>query len=164
MPTPLFPFTWQYNNQPIEILAENVAGVIVNNIKVIPVVNDNQNGFIDSTLTDDAVSLRSRYLAAPNNYEDKGFKLDYVGNKYNFGDYTGVNNKSTLSVNDAAQTVRMISKSGAGPATTFFGLDGLNNTLEAEAALTATTAGSAAAKFLKIKVGTTDYKIQLLDA
>lgn len=24
MPTPLFPFTWQYNNQPIEVLANNV--------------------------------------------------------------------------------------------------------------------------------------------
>lgn len=164
MPIPLFPFTWQYNNQPIEVLAENIAGVIVNDPKVIPVVNDNANGFVNSTLTDDAVSLRSRYLSAPGVYEDKGFKLDYVGNKFNFGDYGATNNKSTLSINDALQTVRFISKSGAGPATTFFGLDGANNTLEAEDALIATTAGSAAAKFLKIKVGTTSYKIQLLDA
>lgn len=37
MPTPLFPYTWQYNNQPIEVLAEDVANIfIANNISVLP--------------------------------------------------------------------------------------------------------------------------------
>ena len=37
MPTPLFPYTWQYNNQPIEVLAEEVANIFVtNNISVLP--------------------------------------------------------------------------------------------------------------------------------
>lgn len=162
MPVPLFPFVWQYNNQPIEVLAENIASVVVNSSKVIPVVNDNENGFVDSTLTDDAVSLRTRYLASPNTYEDKGLKLDYAGDKYNFGDYGATGNKSTLSINDGLQTVKLISKSGAGPAVTTFGLDGLNNTLTAESALTTTTAGAAAAKFIKISVDGVPYKIQLL--
>lgn len=169
MPAPLFPFTWQYNNQPIEVLAENIAQFVTNpTAKVIPVCSDttvtSAAKFIDSSLWDDAVSLRTVYTAGPGNLLGKGFKLDYVGNKFTFGDYNATNNSTTLSINDALQTARMISKSGAGPATTFFGLDGLNATLEAEDALTATTAGSAAAKFLKIKVGTTAYKIQLLDA
>lgn len=163
MPTPLFPFVWQYSNQPIEVLAEDVASVIVNTIKVIPVVNDNANGFIDSTLTDDAVSLRTRYLAGPNVYEDKGLKLDYVGGKYTFGDYTTADNGSRLAINDAVQTLQMITKSGAGPAVTFFGLDGLNATLLADSALTAATAGAAAALFLKVDIAGVPYKIQLLN-
>lgn len=160
MPTPLFPFTWQYNNQPIEILAENIAGLVVNTDKFVP-VSDGLT-FQDSTLVDDAVSLRTRYLVSPGTYEDKGFKLEYAGGKYNFGDYNAEGNSSTLSINDSVQTVKLISQSGAGPAVTYFGLDGLNSTLIAEDAITATTAGSAAAKFLKIKVGSVDYKIQLL--
>lgn len=160
MPTPLFPFTWQYNNQPIEVLAENIAGLVVNTDKFVPVSNG--LSFEDSTLVDDAVSLRTRYLVSPGTYEDKGLKLDYVGGKYALGDYTTADNGSTLSINDAVQTVQMITKSGAGPAVTYFGLDGANATVIADDSLTATTAGSAAAKFLKIKVGATSYKIQLL--
>ena len=163
MPTPLFPFVWQYSNQPIEVLAEDVASVIVNTIKVIPVVNDNANGFIDSTLTDDAVSLRTRYLASPNVYEGKGFKLEYASGKYAFGDYDGDGNNTAVNVTDATQRVRFISKSGAGPAVTFFGLDGLNATLIADSALTAATAGAAAALFLKVDIAGVPYKIQLLN-
>jgi len=37
MPTPLFPYTWQYNNQPIEILTQDVANILIdNNISVLP--------------------------------------------------------------------------------------------------------------------------------
>jgi hypothetical protein len=160
MPTPLFPFTWQYNNQPIEVLADNIAEVIVNTSKVIP-VSDGLT-FVDSTLTDTGASLQTTYLSAPNTYEEKGFILDYAGGKYKFGDYAADDNGSTLDINDGAQILRMITKSGAGPAVTYFALDGLNNTLTADDSLTATTAGAAAAKFLKIKIGATDYKIQLL--
>ena len=145
MPTPLFPFTWQYNNQPIEVLAENIAGLVVNTDKFIP-VSDGLT-FQDSTLVDDAVSLRTRYLVSPGTYEDKGFKLEYTSGKYSFGDYDAIGNGTVVTVNDTTQTVRFSSQSGAGPAVTYFGLDGLNNTLIAEDAITATTAGSAAAKF-----------------
>ena len=37
MSTPLFPYTWQYNNQPIEVLTENIANILINNnISVLP--------------------------------------------------------------------------------------------------------------------------------
>lgn len=157
---PLFPFTWQYNNQPIDVLAENIAELVVNTSKVIP-VSDGLT-FQDSTLTDDGASLRTTYLSSPNTYEEKGLKLNYAGGKYSFGDYSIADNGSVLDINDGVQTIKMITKSGAGPAVTYFALDGLNNTLTADDSLTATTAGAAAAKFLKIKIGATDYKIQLL--
>ena len=156
MPTPLFPFTWQYNNQPIEVLAENIASVVVNSSKVIPVVNNNENGFIDSTLTDDGVSLRTRYLASPNTYEDKGFSLGYAGNKYEFGDYDGANNGTVVAVNDALQ------KASLEADTVVLGIDGAVGTLVADGVSSA-TAGAAAALFLKVTVDSVDYKIQLLN-
>jgi hypothetical protein len=158
---PLFPFVWQYNNQPIDVLAENVSELIVNTSKVIPVSDGLK--FIDSTLTDTGASLQTTYLSAPNTYDEKGLKLIYASGKYSLGDYASVDNGSTLVINDAIQNLRLISQSGAGPAVTYFGLSGLNNTLEADDFLTTTTAGAAAAKFLKIKIGATDYKIQLLN-
>jgi hypothetical protein len=37
MPSPLFPYTWEYNNQPIEVLAQNIANILVSyNISVLP--------------------------------------------------------------------------------------------------------------------------------
>jgi len=158
MPTPLFPFTWQYNNQPIEVLAENIASVVVNSSKVIPVVNNNANGFVDSTLTDDAVSLKTRYLASPNTYEDKGFSLNYAGDKYVFGDYDGANNGTVVSVNDVLEKAALENASGA----VALGIDGANATLVADG-VSAATAGAAAALFLKITVDSVDYKIQLLN-
>jgi len=158
MPIPLFPFTWQYNNQPIEVLAENIASVVVNSSKVIPVVNDNANGFVDSTLTDDAVSLRTRYLASPNTYEDKGFSLNYAGNKYAFGDYDGANNGTVVAVNDALEKATL-EASNAGVT---LGINGADGTLVADG-VSAATAGAAAALFLKVTVDSVDYKIQLLN-
>ena len=156
MPVPLFPFTWQYNNQPIEVLAENIASVVVNSSKVIPVVNNNENGFVDSTLTDDAVSLRTRYLASPNTYEDKGFKLNYAGDKYQFGDYDGANNGTVVAVNDALQKATLEADG------VVLGIDGAVGTLVADG-VSAATAGAAAALFLKVTVDSVDYKIQLLN-
>lgn len=156
MPVPLFPFTWQYNNQPIEVLAENIASVVVNSSKVIPVVNNNANGFVDSTLTDDAVSLRTRYLTAPNTYEDKGFKLNYAGDKYQFGDYDGANNGTVVAVNDSLKRAGL---EGNGVA---LGIDGIAGKLLIDG-VTAATAGAAAALFLQVTVDSVDYKIQLLN-
>ena len=156
MPTPLFPFVWQYSNQTIETLAEDVASVVVNSSKVIPVVNNNENGFVDSTLTDDAVSLRTRYLASLNTYEDKGFSLNYAGNKYAFGDYDGANNNTVVSVNDALQKATLEADG------VVLGIDGAVGTLVIDG-VTDTTAGAAAALFLKVTVHSVDYKIQLLN-
>ena len=37
MPIPLFPYTWQYNNQPIDVLTQDIANILVDNgISVLP--------------------------------------------------------------------------------------------------------------------------------
>lgn len=167
MPNPLFPFTWQYNNQPIEVLAATISEFVTNpTSKVIPVCADTANAgageFVDSTLTDDGVSLRTIYTVSPGVQEDQGFKADYVGRKYNVGEF-GLNyNGTTLSINDATGTTRFTSEFNG--TAEYFGVDFDNEWLEATDGLTDTTAGSAAAKFLKVRVGSTTYKIQLLDA
>jgi hypothetical protein len=167
MPNPLFPFTWQYNNQPIEVLAATVAEFVTNpTSKVIPVCADTANTgageFIDSTLTDDAVSLRTVYTVSPGVQQEQGLKLDYVGQKYNVGDFDAIYNGTNLAINDAAGTARLGSVFNS--SLEYFGVDFDNEWLEATDGLTATTAGAAAARFIKIRIGSTNYKIQLLNA
>lgn len=152
MPTPLFPFTWQYNNQPIEILAENVAGVIANTDKFVPVSNG--VGFVDSTLTDDGTLFRTQYQGYPT-----GISMNYLQRKYSLGD--SLTNSTKVTINDPLGTAVLTSSLGG--TVKSFGVDADSNTLTA-VGVTATTAGSAAAMFLKINVDGTDYKIQLLDA
>jgi hypothetical protein len=43
MPTPLFPYTWQYNNQSIEVLASNVN-------LLLPACNDSNKYSTEVTL------------------------------------------------------------------------------------------------------------------
>lgn len=167
MPNPLFPFTWQYNNQPIEVLAATISEFVTNpSSKVIPVCADTANAgageFIDSSLVDDGVSLRTIYTVSPGVQEQQGFKTDYAGRKYNFGDYDTVNNGTNLAINDGTGTARLLSVFNS--SLEYFGADFDNEWLEATDGFTTTTAGAAAAKFIKVRVGSTNYKIQLLNA
>ena len=164
MPAPLFSFVWQYSNQPIDVLANDVAQYVTNpTAKVLPVCADTASTsagqFIDSSLWDDGVSLKTVYTAGPGSLEQLGFKLDYVGHKYSFGDYAGAYNGSSIVIQDSLGTIRMSTNIGSAA---YFGIDGQNDTLEA-VGVSATTAGAAAAKFLKVKVDNVDYKIQLLN-
>lgn len=160
MPNPLFPFTWQYNNQPIEVLAATISEFVTNpTSKVIPVCADTANTgageFVDSTLWDTGAALATRYTNA-GLLENKGLELNYLGKKYTMGDYSGTDSGTTVSINDSP-SVRSARFSAAN---TEFGIDDVNDTLFTTG-MTATTAGSAAPLFLKINVDSVDYKIQL---
>jgi hypothetical protein len=162
MPNPLFPYVWSYNNQTVDVLANDITEYVVNpSPKVIPVCGAGE--FVDSTLWDDSQSVRTRYQITPSFLEDKGFYLDYATNKYRFGDYDGLYNNSTLLINDTSKTLRLSTNSGVPGGVSYFGVNGVLNSLEVTNSLTATTAGPVAAKFIKIDVGGTPYKIQLLD-
>jgi hypothetical protein len=160
---PLFPFVWQYSNQPIDVLAADVAGLVINTDKYVP-VSDGVT-FQDSTLVDDGVSLETRYTQSPTNILGRGFQLNYATNKYFFGDYDGTNNNTTIVINDtnSEKTLRLITNSGVPGGVSYFGINGVLNSLEVTDSVTAVTAGAAAAKFLKIMVGATPYRIQLLN-
>ncbi len=158
---PLFPFVWQYSNQPIEVLADNIVESIVNSGKVIPVSDGLK--FIDSSLWDDSVSLRTRYQVTPSFLEDKGFYLDYANSRYMFGDYDDSGNNSFLVIDDPGKTLRLWTNSGVPGGVSYFGINGVLNSLEVTDSLTTTTAGAAAAKFIKVDIGPNSYKIQLLN-
>lgn len=165
MPAPLFPFTWQYNNQPIEVLANDISQFVTNpTAKVIPVCSDTAataaGEFIDSTLWDDGTSLRTVYTAGPGNLEEQGFSLDYVGRKYSFGDHGQVYNGTNLSINDVAGTARFVSIFNA--SSEFFGADFDNEWVDLSDGFTEATAGASASKFIKVRIGSTTYKIELL--
>lgn len=165
MPAPLFQFVWQYSNQPIEVLANDISQYVTNpTSKVIPVCADTSSTaageFIDSTLTDDGVSLRTLYTAAPGVLEQQGLKLDYVGHKYNLGDPDQLYNGTNLSINDAAGITRFISQYNS--STEFFGADFNNEWVDLTDGFTEATAGASASKFIKVRIGSTTYKIELL--
>jgi len=151
MPTPLFPFTWQYNNQPIEVLADNIAGLVVNTNKFVPVSDGNT--FQDSTLTDDGVLFRTQYQGYPT-----GISMNYLQRKYSLGD--GLVNNTKVTINDPLGTATLITQDGG--TVKSWGIDGANECLTV-VGVTDTTAGAAAAMFLKINVDSVDYKIQLLN-
>jgi hypothetical protein len=149
---PLFPYVWQYSNQTIDVLANDVSGLIVNTDKFIPVSNG--TSFVDSTLLDDGVSVRAQYLGEP-----IGMDMHYLTGKYQFG-AMATGNSTNVAINDGAGAAYMTTDYGG--TVKSIGVDGVNETLTA-VGVAATTAGAAAAKFLKIKVDGTDYKIQLLN-
>ncbi len=158
---PLFPYVWSYNNQPIEVLANEITQYAVNpSPKVIPVCGAGE--FVDSTLWDDSQSLRTRYQITPSFLVDRGFHLDYANSKYMFGDYDGSGNNSFLVIDDPGKTLRLWTNSGVPGGVSWFGINGVLNSLEVTDSLTTTTAGAAAAKFIKVDVGGNPYKIQLL--
>jgi hypothetical protein len=164
MPAPLFPIVWQYSNQPIEVLANDVSQYVTNpTAKVIPVCADTSvtsaAQFIDSTLTDDAVSLRTVYTSSPGVQEEQGLKLDYVGQKYNVGDFDANYNGTNLAINDVVGTARLGSVFNS--SLEFFGADFNNEWVDITDGFTETTAGAAAAKFIKVRIGSTTYKLQL---
>jgi Fe-S cluster assembly iron-binding protein IscA len=159
---PLFPFVWQYNNQPIDVLADNVSELIVNTGKFIPLSDGLQ--FIDSTIRQDTLQnkLETVVIDPILGATLKGMKLDYANDKYYLGDYDGANNNSSFIVNDPTHKVSMITNRASAPGVAMFRLDGVTDSLEIQGC-TATTAGAPIPNlFIKVVVGSTLYKIQLL--
>jgi hypothetical protein len=160
---PLFPFTWQYSNQPIDVLAENIAELVVNSGKYIPLSDGVK--FIDSTIIQDTLQNKLETAVIDpisGNATLKGIKLDYAGDKYSLGDYVGANNSSCFIVNDPTYKVSMITNRASSPGIAMFRLDGVAESLEVQGC-TATTAGAPIPNlFIKVVVGSTQYKLQLL--
>jgi hypothetical protein len=154
-----------YNNQPIEVLAATISEFVTNpSSKVIPVCADTANTgageFIDSTLTDDGVSLRTIYTVSPGVQEQQGFNLDYVGHKYQFGEVDATYNGTILQINDVTGTARLSSVFNG--SLEWFGANFDSEWIDLTDGFTEATAGASASKFIKVRIGSTTYKIELL--
>lgn len=91
MPAPLFPYVWQYNNQPIEVLAQEIVNIVsgsgsgpVNTANYIPVSNGLtfQDSVINTVDIGNNPVLETLFPV----YGSKGFLIQPVVDRYTFGE------------------------------------------------------------------------------
>ena len=164
MPAPLFQYVWQYNNQPIEVLAQDIVNIIsgsgsgpVNTANYIPVSNGLT--FQDSILnTVDGGNNPILETLFPT-YGSKGFLLQPVIDRFTFGecDPAAIGFAGKLVVDNSIGLTALFIE---GTNTYAIGLDNDGIILNGDASL---TAGSASGSYLEVKVNGTPYKLQLLN-
>ena len=164
MPTPLFQYTWQYNNQPIDVLAQDILTIITNGNTPGPVNTANyipvSNGltFVDSVInTQDAFNnptLVTEFASAPM----EGIELFPLTRRYSLGSF------STTSSGDGLIYVQNDPIFGSRASIAITG--GHSITVDDKLnfnGLIVNTAGSASGWYLDIRVNGTDYKLALLN-
>ena len=150
---PLFSFVWEYNNQPIQVLAADIAALSVNTAGFIPVSAG--TSFVDSPL-----EMRPDGLFGVFNGIDTGMYIDIANNQYMFGDDTGAIT-SRLIINGDIATAQLQAGNGINP-NVFFGVDGINKFLTCNG-VSDTVAGVASGQYIKIEVDGILYNIELLN-
>ena len=163
MPAPLFPYTWQYSNQPIEVLAQEIVNIVsgsgtgpVNTANYIPVSNGLT--FQDSVINTVDIGNNQVLETVFPVYGSKGFLIQPVIDRYTFGecDPTALGFAGKVII-DNSNSFAVISAEGTN--TYAIGLDNDGIVLNGDIAV---TAGAASGFYLKIKVNNIDYKIDLL--
>lgn len=153
---PLFSFVWEYNNQPIQVLAADIAALSVNNPDFIPVSTG--NNFIDSPLKVELAAGQPVLTSYRNGLWD-GIRIAPA--KYEFG---------ALQVGAGAGNVTRVRVDDLGAQATFtasypnfvqFGVSAVSQAILADG-IDTTTAGASAGKYLRVRIGNTDYKLELL--
>ena len=162
---PLFPFVWQYNNQPIEVLAADIASLIPSNINTadyIPVSDGTT--FIDSPLKAVPLTPTISLLVSEYNGIWDGIKIGPA--KYAFGAIgvgAGAGNNTILDVDDIAATVVMKTSYPPGPSGgTYLGVGGGSGAILARGLDTAVPAGVSSGLYLRVQIANTMYKLELL--
>lgn len=164
MPTPLFQYTWQYNNQPIEVLAQDIVNIIsgsgsgpVNTANYIPVSNGLT--FDNSSLaTDDGFGN----LVLQTNFPTVGNVglglLPYI-ERYYLGTYdpSAPGYAGHVLVDNSFGSVGMYIN---GLNSYSIGLDNLGLQVNVDTSL---TAGTSSGSYLTLKVNGNDYKLELLN-
>jgi hypothetical protein len=164
MSAPLFPFVWQYNNQPIEQLAQDIVNVLggsgngpVNTANYIPVSNGLT--FEDSILNTVDIGLNPVLETIFPTFGSKGFLLQPTIDRYTFGECdpaaTGFAGKLVID-----NTLEYIVLAGEGTNSYSLGVsqDGLVFNGEVSS-----TAGTSSGVYLNVKVNGVDYKLELLN-
>jgi len=164
MPAPLFQYVWQYNNQPIEVLAQDIVNVIaqsgngpVNTANYIPVSNGLT--FDDSVLNTVDVGLNPVLETIFPTFGSKGFLLQPIIDRYTFGecDPAALGFAGKLTVNNDTGNVGV---SIQGTNSYFLGVDNDGLVFDGEGAI---TAGTSSGVYLQVKVGGNLYKLDLLN-
>jgi len=153
---PLFPFVWQYNNQPIEVLAADIAELSVNTVEYIPVSTG--TSLTDSPFKVELVAGQTVVTSYRNGLWDG---IQIAPAKYEFGALqvgAGAGNVTRVKVDDLGSQATF---TASNPNFVQFGVSGVLQAIIADGVDT-TTAGASAGKYLRVRIGNTDYKLELL--
>jgi hypothetical protein len=153
---PLFPFVWQYSNQPIEQLAADIAELSVNTAEYIPVSTG--TSLTDSPLKVELVAGQTVLTSYRNGLWDG---IQIAPAKYEFGALqvgAGAGNVTRLRIDDLGAAAAF---SASYPNFVQFGVNGVSQAIIADG-LDTTTAGATSGKYLRVKIGNTNYKVELL--
>lgn len=97
---PLFPFVWQYNNQPIEVLAADVAEIVINDANYVPVSTGTT--FENSPIFSNGSVMRSTFGGTL-----EGFNIDTFNNVYKYGALEGATNATNVEISDATGDAKL---------------------------------------------------------
>lgn len=164
-------------------LSDNFAkGVqVVDQYPTLQVIIGDRDGDNPGNLTYLDVNDGNQIINTYHQGNEKGLKLDLGNDNYLFGDYQSVTNGVYFQADNDIGIARIFSGGGyfnfeADAVTTrigdiggtnngtTFGVDDQNETLSGTTNLLSGTAGGNSGQHLKIKIGTTQYKISLLNA
>jgi hypothetical protein len=150
---PLFPFVWQYSNQPIEQLAADVAEVVINDANYIPISSGTT--FENSPIFSNGSVMRSVFGGTL-----EGFVIDASNNQYKFGALEGATNTTNVEIVDNIADAKLTSL-WQGTFETTWGIRGDTRTLYTNGTsinLGTTTLSTLA---LKVRVDGVNYRIPL---
>jgi hypothetical protein len=166
MPAPLFQYVWQYNNQPIEQLAQDIVNVLsangntgpVNTANYIPVSNGLT--FDDSWLLTKDIGNNNCLATEFPTYGQVGINISPVLGQYSFGSYgpnfTGLFGRLLLDENN--NYIGLFYNGGLND----YGIGVSSNGLLLGGQVS-NSAGTASGNYLEIDVNGTAYKLQLLN-
>lgn len=150
---PLFPFVWQYNNQPIEVLAADVAEIVVNDNLYIPVSNG--VGFDNSPIFSNGSVMRSVFGGTL-----EGFVIDAFNDEYKFGALEGATNATNVEIVDDIADAKLTCL-WQGVDETTWGIRGDIRTLYTNGTTINLAASTIQPLALKVKVDGVNYKLPL---
>lgn len=150
---PLFPFVWQYSNQPIEVLAADIAELAVNDANYIPISSGTT--FENSPIFSNGSVMRSLFGGTL-----EGFVIDAFNNVYKFGTLEGGTSATNLEIADTTGDIKITSNwEGTWEAT--WGLRSDLRTLYTNGVSVNLGAATISTLALKVKVDGVNYRIPL---
>lgn len=150
---PLFPFVWQYSNQPIEQLAADVAEVVINDANYIPISSGTT--FENSPIFSNGSVMRSMFGGTL-----EGFVIDAFNNSYKFGTLEGGTSFTNLEITDNIGDAKLTSL-WLGVDETTWGIRGDIRTLYTNGTSINLGTSTLSTLALKVKVDGVNYRIPL---
>ena len=150
---PLFPFVWQYSNQPIEVLAADVAEIVINDANYIPISSGTT--FENSPIFSNGSVMRSLFGGTL-----EGFVIDAFNDEYKFGSLEGAVNATNLEIADDIADAKLTCL-WQGVSETTFGIRGDIRTLYTNGTSVNLGAATISPLALKVRVDGVNYRLPL---